>query len=120
MEPQDVEVLHQQPAAVHCRASGFPEPTVTWMKAPESTGGLSGAAAGAASGAAAVSEESSGEYSPLSSDPLLTVADNGSVILAAAQPLHAGRYMCQARNGIGPGITKVIHLRVNGKQPAEP
>lgn len=109
VEPQDVEVLHQEPAAVHCRASGFPEPTVTWMKAPE-------AAAGSSSPAPAVPEEqAAAEYTPLAGDALLAVADNGSVLLSAAQPQHAGRYMCQARNGIGPGISKVVHLRVKGK-----
>lgn len=97
---------------MHCRASGFPEPTVTWMKAPEQAA----APVPAAAVVAAPSEDSSsGDYSPLSSDPMLSVAENGSVLLAAAQPMHAGRYMCQARNGIGPGISKVIHLRVNGK-----
>lgn len=121
VEPQDVEVLHQEAAAVHCRASGYPEPAITWMKAPEGPGGGSpaGGPGGVAPRPGPAAEEAGlagpGDYSPLGGDPLLSVADNGSVLLAAAQPTHAGRYMCQARNGIGPGISKVIHLRVNGR-----
>ncbi|XP_052126797.1 cell adhesion molecule Dscam2-like isoform X3 [Frankliniella occidentalis] len=115
VEPQDVEVLHQESAAVHCRASGFPEPTVTWLKAPEQVGPGSGSGPPAAALAPVPDEGSAAEYAPLG-DPLLAVAENGSVLVAAAQPSHAGRYMCQARNGIGPGISKVVHLRV--KVPA--
>ncbi|KAK3933321.1 Down syndrome cell adhesion molecule-like protein Dscam2, partial [Frankliniella fusca] len=118
VEPQDVEVLHQEAAAVHCRASGFPEPTVTWLKAPQQAG-PSGPGQGGPPAAALAplpdDQGSTAEYAPLG-DPLLTVAENGSVLVTAAQPSHAGRYMCQARNGIGPGISKVVHLRV--KVPA--
>jgi hypothetical protein len=33
IEPQDVSVLFQHPVSLHCQASGFPTPTITWMKA---------------------------------------------------------------------------------------
>ena len=33
IEPQDVSVLFQHPVSLHCQATGFPSPTITWMKA---------------------------------------------------------------------------------------
>lgn len=50
----------------------------------------------------------------LESGSKLLVSNNGSVIIRAADPSHEGHYTCQASNGIGSGLSKVVYLRVNG------
>jgi len=44
---------------------------------------------------------------------------NGSLIFAAVEDVHAGQYMCSVNNGIGSGLSKVVHLHVNGKSSYE-
>ncbi|XP_067002094.2 cell adhesion molecule Dscam1 [Anabrus simplex] len=92
IEPQDISVLYQHSVALHCQASGFPMPSITWMKAK---GGQPG------------------DYMTLESGPRLIISGNGSVLIRAADPTHEGHYTCQATNGIGSGLSKVIFLRVN-------
>jgi len=41
--------------------------------------------------------------------------ENGSLIISRAAQEHEGYYLCQAGNGIGPGLSKVILLTVHGK-----
>jgi hypothetical protein len=41
--------------------------------------------------------------------------ENGSLIISRATQEHEGYYLCQAGNGIGPGLSKVILLTVHGK-----
>nr|CAD7393492.1 unnamed protein product [Timema cristinae] len=49
----------------------------------------------------------------LESGPKLIISDNGSVLIRAVEPNHEGHYTCQANNGIGSALSKVIFLRVN-------
>lgn len=51
----------------------------------------------------------------LESGPQLVISGNGSVFIRAVDPSHEGHYTCQASNGIGSGLSKVVFLRVNGK-----
>jgi len=51
----------------------------------------------------------------LESGPRLVISGNGSVLIRAVDPSHEGHYTCQASNGIGSGLSKVVFLRVNGK-----
>lgn len=32
MEPKDTSVLYQNSVALHCQASGFPHPTINWLR----------------------------------------------------------------------------------------
>ena len=45
----------------------------------------------------------------------MRVFENGSLIIYNTQRTDAGYYLCQANNGVGPGISKVIKLTVHGK-----
>lgn len=40
---------------------------------------------------------------------------NSSLVIDFATEADEGYYMCQAGNGIGPGLKKIIHVNVNGK-----
>lgn len=42
-------------------------------------------------------------------------AENGTLIISRVIEDHEGMYTCQASNGVGPGISKLIRLTVNGK-----
>lgn len=59
--------------------------------------------------------EQPGDYITLESGPRLVISSNGSVLIRTVDPSHEGHYTCQASNGIGSGLSKVIFLRVNGE-----
>lgn len=42
------------------------------------------------------------------------VMSNGSLIIPAASTYNEGQYLCKAENGIGTGLSKMIHITVNG------
>lgn len=46
----------------------------------------------------------------------LRVMENGSLVIARAAEENEGYFLCQASNGIGAGLSKVIHLNVYGKK----
>ncbi|KAF2351351.1 Immunoglobulin-like domain, partial [Trinorchestia longiramus] len=39
--------------------------------------------------------------------------NNSSLIISKAEREHQGRYSCQARNAVGPGLSKVITVSVS-------
>lgn len=41
--------------------------------------------------------------------------ENGTLRISLAKRHHEGRYLCEANNGVGGGLSKVIALQVNGK-----
>lgn len=45
----------------------------------------------------------------------MRVFENGSLIIYNTQRTDAGYYLCQANNGVGPGLSRVIKLTVHGK-----
>jgi len=47
--------------------------------------------------------------------PGVLSAENGTLIISRVTEDHESHYLCQAGNGVGPGISKLIHLTVNGK-----
>ena len=61
-----------------------------------------------------------GEYRDLSyRSQHIRSLENGSLIIGRATQEHEGYYLCQAGNGIGPGLSKVILLTVHGKARIE-
>ncbi|XP_069692741.1 cell adhesion molecule Dscam2-like [Periplaneta americana] len=93
VEPTDRSVVQGNPVALHCQVDGFPKPAVTWKQA--------------------VGTEP-GEYRDLSyRNQRIHSLENGSLIISRAGQEHEGYYLCQAGNGIGPGLSKVILLTVH-------
>lgn len=43
------------------------------------------------------------------------VFNNGSLVFRNVQKSTEGQYLCQAHNGIGAGLSKVVYLTVNGE-----
>lgn len=55
----------------------------------------------------------SGEYQEIRGHMYTKLLENGTLLLQHVKEDREGFYLCQAENGIGTGIGKVIHLRVN-------
>lgn len=91
MEPSDVSVIKGKGVMMDCQAAGFPKPRTRWTK---STGDIPG------------------DFKAIVSSPHLQVFENGSLSVKQAHVDDAGYYLCQANNGIGQGLSKVVRLNV--------
>ncbi|XP_031836493.1 Down syndrome cell adhesion molecule 2 isoform X3 [Nomia melanderi] len=93
VEPTDVSVERNKHVALHCQAQGVPTPTIVWKKATAGS--------------------KSGEYEELRERDYTKILSNGSLLLQHVKEDREGFYLCQASNGIGSGIGKVVQLKVN-------
>ncbi|GFQ96052.1 down syndrome cell adhesion molecule-like protein Dscam2 [Trichonephila clavata] len=94
IEPSDVFVVKGRSITVDCQTEGFPQPRVRWTKAEG---------------------DSPRDYKAIVSSPHLQVFENGSLSITDATESDAGYYLCQASNGIGQGLSKVVRLKVYSK-----
>ncbi|XP_034655548.1 Down syndrome cell adhesion molecule-like protein Dscam2 isoform X7 [Drosophila subobscura] len=92
IEPADANVERNRHIMLHCQAQGVPTPSIVWKKATGSK---------------------SGEYEEVRERPFTKLLANGSLLLQHVKEDREGFYLCQANNGIGTGIGKVIQLKVN-------
>ncbi|XP_063239602.1 LOW QUALITY PROTEIN: cell adhesion molecule Dscam2-like [Bacillus rossius redtenbacheri] len=93
VEPSNVSVERNRHAMLHCQAQGVPQPTVTWKKATDGK---------------------AGEYQEIRERSHTKLLGNGSLLLLQnSKEDRQGFYLCQASNGIGTGIGKVVELKVN-------
>ncbi|XP_073841216.1 cell adhesion molecule Dscam2-like [Musca autumnalis] len=92
VEPSDANVERNRHIMLHCQAQGVPTPSILWKKATGSK---------------------SGEYEEVRERPFTKLLSNGSLLLQHVKEDREGFYLCQANNGIGTGIGKVIQLKVN-------
>ncbi|XP_066599034.1 cell adhesion molecule Dscam2 isoform X3 [Prorops nasuta] len=92
VEPTDVSVERNRHVSLHCQAQGVPTPTIVWKKATGSK---------------------SGEYEELRERTYTKILSNGTLLLQHVKEDREGFYLCQASNGIGTGIGKVVQLKVN-------
>ncbi|XP_068083857.1 cell adhesion molecule Dscam2 [Anabrus simplex] len=92
VEPTDVSVERNRHVMLHCQAQGVPQPTVVWKKATGSK---------------------SGEYEEIRERVYTKLLSNGSLLLQNVKEDREGFYLCQATNGIGTGIGKVVQVKVN-------
>ncbi|XP_046620086.1 Down syndrome cell adhesion molecule-like protein Dscam2 isoform X2 [Neodiprion virginianus] len=94
VEPIDQTAIVGHGVSVACQAEGFPIPSVAWK---QSVG------------------ETPGDYRELGYGGTegAGVAGNGSLVIPRVAKEHSGFYLCQASNGIGPGLSKLIRLTVH-------
>ncbi|XP_050450848.1 cell adhesion molecule Dscam2-like isoform X3 [Cataglyphis hispanica] len=96
VEPQDARASEGMPRlSLHCHADGFPPPLVTWRRG---------------------SGRKPGDYHDIASHEHmqdLRIHSNGSLVFGRVQEDHEGFYLCEAVNGIGAGLSKVVYLTVN-------
>lgn len=57
----------------------------------------------------------SGDYEEIRDRMYTKILNNGSLLLQNVKEDREGYYLCQAQNGIGNGIGKVLQLKVNCK-----
>ncbi|XP_049799922.1 Down syndrome cell adhesion molecule-like protein Dscam2 [Schistocerca nitens] len=93
VEPKDSESLMGQNLLVSCAAEGSPKPTIRWTREsgmPPST------------------------YEDLSHTMNnYRILENGSLWIQNIHPENKGYYSCQATNGIGMGLNKIIYVTVH-------
>ncbi|XP_033338230.2 cell adhesion molecule Dscam2 isoform X4 [Megalopta genalis] len=96
VEPQDARASEGKSRLVlHCQAGGFPPPAVSWRRS---------------------SGKQPGDYRDILAHEHahdLMIHSNGSLIFGRVQEDHEGFYLCEAVNGIGAGLSKIVHLTVN-------
>ncbi|XP_075732107.1 cell adhesion molecule Dscam1-like [Rhipicephalus microplus] len=92
-EPVDKAAVMGQAVTFDCQADGFPVPVIRWKKEHRT--------------------ESGREFAVIISNANVQILENGSLSIREADRLDAGHYMCQALNGVGPGISTVVKLDVH-------
>ncbi|XP_022656487.1 Down syndrome cell adhesion molecule-like protein Dscam2 isoform X2 [Varroa jacobsoni] len=88
-EPLDRHAIVGEPIVFDCQASGHPLPVIRWKKQQKS------------------------DFAVIISNANIQILENGSLSIREVSREDAGPYMCQAVNGVGPGISKVINLDVH-------
>lgn len=59
--------------------------------------------------------DSIGEYKDFLYEPNVNFFRNGTLEFLHTSKANEGKYMCEAKNGISPGLSKIIQFKVNGK-----
>ncbi|XP_058987901.1 cell adhesion molecule Dscam2 [Musca domestica] len=92
LEPKDSSAQAGDDVLLHCQSSGYPKPTITWKKAIGPT---------------------PGEYKDFIYEPTVQSFPNGSILFKKITKESQGHFLCEAKNSIGSGVSKVIFLKVN-------
>ncbi|XP_065077714.1 cell adhesion molecule Dscam1 isoform X2 [Ochlerotatus camptorhynchus] len=92
LEPKDSSAQAGQDIALHCQAGGHPKPTIAWKKAIGNT---------------------PGEYKDFLYEPNVSLHSNGTLEFRKITKESQGHFLCEAKNSIGTGVSKVIFLKVN-------
>ncbi|CAG2054815.1 unnamed protein product, partial [Timema podura] len=95
VEPQDVQAAEGVALfSMNCQAEGFPLPSITWRRAQ----GMR-----------------PGNYHDIDfgGSQGFRLQSNGSLLISRLGEEHEGYYLCEAVNGIGSGLSKIIYLTVN-------
>ena len=139
IEPRSLRVLQGSSVTIDCMVKGFPSPQVTWKRLikesdvnSDSTSLLLTSTSEPSSHAASSGQEQidhvtstadtsstfvttahNKQYLLIRSGPNYQVYENGTLRISSAT--SSGEYLCAAANSIGPGISKVVKVTVNGK-----
>ncbi|XP_065334249.1 cell adhesion molecule Dscam2-like isoform X1 [Cloeon dipterum] len=105
VEPQNYDAKLGQNVVLDCQVEGFPKPTVSWKKAL-------GYKPGEYSDLRPVEGASHGPVLPVQGGSM-QILINGSLMIESVKQEDEGRYLCEANNGIGIGLSAVISLTVN-------
>nr|CAD7399479.1 unnamed protein product [Timema cristinae] len=92
VEAADASVASGQDVTLHCQADGYPVPSIMWRKAVGTH---------------------PGEYKEFLYEPNVNFYRNGSLEFLHISKDSEGYYLCEAKNEVGTGVSKVIFLKVN-------
>ncbi|KAL3251963.1 hypothetical protein MRX96_054989 [Rhipicephalus microplus] len=98
-EPKDVVAVTGHSVVVDCQAEGEPPPHIRWKTASGWDGG---------------------PYRALVSTSRVHVLVNGSLSVRSLEPGDAGLYLCEASNGVGAELSKVVRLTVRSSPRLSP
>ncbi|XP_075546074.1 cell adhesion molecule Dscam1-like [Dermacentor variabilis] len=90
--PREKAAVVGENVVIDCQAEGFPPPRIWWEKS---------------------SASKPSEYKVIISNSHIHALENGSLMVREAERNDTGFYLCQASNGVGSGISKVIELKVH-------
>ncbi|GIY73266.1 down syndrome cell adhesion molecule-like protein 1 homolog [Caerostris extrusa] len=89
-EPMDTTAAKGSGLIVDCTSTGHPTPRVSWNR-----------------------QKGTEHRENIRSEGQWSTASNGSLIFSRIDESDAGVYVCEAHNGIGPGISKSIQISVH-------
>lgn len=118
-----MSVERNKHVALHCQAQGVPTPTIVWKKATGEKFILRKVKSQNQLDSLELpffemkkkTGSKSGEYEELRERAYTKILSNGTLLLQHVKEDREGFYLCQASNGIGSGIGKVVQLKVNCK-----
>ncbi|GFY16537.1 down syndrome cell adhesion molecule [Trichonephila clavipes] len=61
-------------------------------------------------------KNTAGDFTYVHSSPRAHRYNNGTLVISDAEENDAGAYLCQANNGIGAGLSKIVSLQVLGNE----
>ncbi|KAG0421740.1 hypothetical protein HPB47_002400, partial [Ixodes persulcatus] len=91
-EPQNASAVLGASVFLHCASDGFPSPAITWKKGEGSA---------------------PRNFSYIHYNFRKHHFINGSLLVREVEESDQGFYLCEAQNGIGPGISKLVFLKVH-------
>ncbi|KAF8789149.1 Down syndrome cell adhesion molecule-like [Argiope bruennichi] len=93
VEPKNISVILGNTVWMDCAAVGFPAPNILWKKM-------------------IYTGNTAGDFTYVHSSPRAHRFNNGTLVLSDVEESDSGSYLCQASNGIGTGLSKIIILKV--------
>ncbi|XP_054712416.1 cell adhesion molecule Dscam2-like [Uloborus diversus] len=92
LEPSDLSTVAGRPARIDCQADGVPQPHVRWKMA---------------------TSQPPEQFKTIVSSSHIHILVNGSLNFRSVEATDAGHYLCEANNGVGPGLSAVVRLTVH-------
>ncbi|XP_077560152.1 cell adhesion molecule Dscam1-like isoform X2 [Haemaphysalis longicornis] len=93
LEPNDTMAVSGRSVYVDCQANGVPQPHIRWKSAADPQSPVS-------------------QFRTIISNSHIHILVNGTLSIRSVEPGDAGLYLCEASNGVGTGISRVLKLLV--------
>ena len=115
LAPSDSDTIVGEDVIMDCQASGYPQPRIWWEHSDSLSSSLPLISSSSSSSLSSSSSSASPtHYQPVISNSHIHALENGSLIIKEINKSDEGYYLCQATNGIGSDISKVIKISVHG------
>ncbi|XP_015905678.1 cell adhesion molecule Dscam1 isoform X1 [Parasteatoda tepidariorum] len=92
LEPSDITAVSGRPATISCQADGEPHPHIRWKK---------------------TTDHPPDQFKTIVSSSHVHILVNGSLNFPSVEASDEGYYLCEANNGVGPGLSTVVKLTVH-------
>ncbi|GAB6033413.1 Down syndrome cell adhesion molecule-like protein 1 [Chamberlinius hualienensis] len=92
IQPSDTSTTSGGNATLDCVADGYPTPDIVWKRA--------------------LGRHPEEYFDAVESGGRVKILSNGSLLVTDAADQDEGQYLCEASNGIGTGLSKVVTLKI--------